>query len=114
LVVEWDGDLIFLLCFYFSSRYSYLVFYSTYFRGKKDNPTLDNIALGKKLKGKRKASGSETLIAILQERFAFEDERNEANFKVEEERECKRQRIVSEKDERWFGSLYLLSLYMNY
>jgi len=67
------------------------------------DPMLDKLSSGKKLKGKRKASDSESLIAILQERYAFEDERNEANRKAEEEREHKRQRIASEKDERWFA-----------
>jgi hypothetical protein len=67
------------------------------------DPMLDKFSSGKKLKGKRKASESESLIAILQERYAFEDERNEVNRKAEEEREYKRQRIASEKDDRWFA-----------
>lgn len=67
------------------------------------DPKLDKLSSGKKLKGKRKkANDSDTLIAILQERYAFEDERNNANREAEEERESKRQRIAFEKDERWF------------
>ena len=66
------------------------------------DPQLNKHSSGKKLKGKRKTSDSETLILILRERYAFEDERNEANCEAEEEREIKRQKIAVEKDEHWF------------
>ena len=61
------------------------------------DPQLNKHSSGKKLKRKRKISDSEKLISILQERYAFEDERNEANREVEE---IKTQKIAVEKDER--------------
>lgn len=64
------------------------------------DPQLNKHSSGKKLKGKRKTSDSEKLISILQERYAFEDERNDANREAEEKREIKRQKIAADKDER--------------
>ena len=53
-----------------------------------------------RLTSPQKISDSEKLISILQERYAFEDERNEANREAEEKRDIKRQKIAVEKDER--------------
>jgi hypothetical protein len=66
------------------------------------DPQLNKHSSGKLMKGKRKTSDSDKLISILQERYAVEDERNQANREAEEQREVKRQKVAAEKDDRWF------------